>query len=330
MIDRAFLAGASVAWVLGVAACTNGEGNEPNSLPDPPGGSSSTGSTTVTPPTTTQNPTLPVTGSGSGSSGSNGADPTPVTYLFDCVDIQLVGDADGTVIQAQLLENTWRADIDQFKLNIMLEAASRDSEAGEAMLGIRSGVGAEPAEMCAQADTLTELIPVTFTEGETRWGPTSAVGECSVPASGSDGSSYTMELPPDLVVYIYSEDNDVTPFNCTPDGGTPDAVPVRAVKAEVSTNASESIVWGTLTGCLLESEAETLCSCLGSCSGDGPDDLETEGVCAGCPTGGTPLAVLLGGVNPSENCSSIMGEPAFDLRLGFSGAALPHVPASCG
>lgn len=329
MIDRAFLAGVSVAWALGAVACTNGEGNEPNILPDPPAGSSSTGSTTVDPPTTTQNPTLPVTGSGSG--GSAGGDPTPVTYRFDCVDIQMVGDADGTVIQAQLLENTWGSDIDQFKLNIMLEAASRDAEAGEAMLGIRSGVGPESAALCAQPDTISDLIPVTFIEGETRWGPSSAVGECSIPASGTDGSSYEMELPPDQVVYIYAEDDDSTTFNCTPDAGIPDAVPIRAVTAEVSTDANEAVVWGTLNGCLLQAEAQALCSCLGVCSGStGPDDVQTEGECAGCPVGGTPLAVLLGGVSPSENCSSLMGEPAFDLRIGFSGAALPHVPMPCG
>ncbi len=327
MIDRAFLAGVSVAWVLGAAACTNGEGDEPNVLPDPLGGSSSTGATSVD-PVTTANPTLPVTGSG--SSGSAGGDPTPVTYRFDCVDIQQVGDADGTVIQAQLLENTWGSDIDELKLNIMLEAASRDAEAGEAMLGIRSGVGPEAAGLCAQPDTISELIPVTYFEGETRWGPASAVGECSVAASGSDGNSYSMELPPDGVVYIYAEDNDTTPFNCTADAATPDAVPIRAVQAEVSTDAGEGVVWGTLNGCLVEAEAQALCSCLGSCSGSGPDDLQTDGECAGCPVGGTPLAVLLGGVNPSDNCTTIMGVPAFDLRIGFSGAALPHVPTTCG
>lgn len=331
MIDRAFLAGVSVAWVLGAAACTNGEGDEPNVLPDLPGESSTSGSTT-TDSATTQNPTLPVTGSGSGSgsSGSAGGDPTPVTYRFDCIDIQMVGDADGTVIQAQLLENTWSSDIDQLKLNIMLEAESRDAEAGEAMLGIRSGVGPEASGLCAQPDTISDLIPVSYVEGETRWGPSSAVGECSVEAPGADGNSYSMELPPERVVYIYAEDDDTTPFNCTPDAGTPDAVPIRAVTAEVSTDAGEGVVWGTLNGCLVEAEAQALCSCLGSCGGDGPDDLQPDGECGGCPVGGTPLAVLLGGVNPSDNCSSIMGEPAFDLRIGFSGAALPHVPTSCG
>ena len=327
MIDRAFLARMSVAWVLGTAACTNGEGNEPNILPEPAGGSTNVGPTTTDDPTAnTQDPTMPV----SGSSGSGGADPTPVTYRFDCIDIQAVGDADGTVIQAQLLENTWGSDIDELKLNILLEAASRDPDAGEAMLGIRSGVGPEASGLCAQPDTISDLIPVTYTEGETRWGPASAVGECSVAASGSAGNSYEMILPPERVVYIYAEDNDTTPFNCTPADGTPDAVPIRAVQAEVSTDAAEGVVWGTFNGCLLEAEAQALCSCLGSCGGAGPDDLQTEGECAGCPVGSTPLAVLLGGVNPSDNCSSIMGEPAFDLRIGFSGAALPHVPAACG
>ncbi|MBV1858138.1 MAG: hypothetical protein KUG77_06970 [Nannocystaceae bacterium] len=380
MIKRAFLAAAPVAWVLGAIACTNGEGNEANVLPEVPGGSSSTAGPSGSSGETGGESevcdaylrcaadltpeifeTLLDTYGPSGTCWAGGdagaaelcvdsceaglqsledgfgeeacdqgaSDRTPVTYRFDCIDIQMIGDADSTVIQAQILGNTWGSDIDQFKLNILLEVASRDAEAGEAMLGILSGVGPDAAGQCAQSETVSDLIPVTFAASETRWGPGSAVGECSAPTSGSDGVSYQMELPPDRVVYIYSEDNDETPFNCTPAGGTPDAVPIRAVRAEVSTDASEGLVWGTLNGCLLEAEAQGLCSCLGACAGMGPDDLQTEGVCAGCPVGGTPLAVLLGGVNPSENCSSIMGEPAFDLLLGFSGVALPHVPTAC-
>lgn len=316
--------GVSMLGLLGALGCTNGEGNEPNVLPDPSGGSSTT--STSTPSTTT----VAEASSDSGSETGMLADPTPATYRFDCVDIQRIGDADGTAIQAQLLENTWGNDIDEFKLNIMLEVESRDAAAGEAQLGIRSGVGPDASGLCSEENTISELISVAFVGGETRWAAADADGECSVPAAGTKGNSYRMELPPERVVYIYAEDDDTTTFNCTPDEAVPDAVPIRAVQAEVSTNASEDTIWGTLDGCLLESDAAALCSCLGSCSGSGPDDVQTEGDCAGCPTGGTPLGVLLGGVNPSDNCTTVMGAPAYDLTIGFNGRRLPNVPTACG
>lgn len=325
MIVRVTASGVALVWSLGVLGCTNGEGNEPNVLPDPSGGSTSAA-------TSTGATTTPATsGSDSGSdSGTAADDPIPVTYRFDCVDIQGVGDADGTAFQAQVLENTWGNDIDAFKLNIMLEVESRDTAAGEAQLGIRSGVGPDGADLCAEPNTISDLIPVSFVEGETRWAATSANGECSTAMAGTDGNTYEMQLPPERVVYIYAQDDDGTTFNCTPDAGTPDAVPIRAVQAEVSTNPGETAIWGTLNGCLLQSDAAALCSCLGSCAGSGPDDLQTEGTCAGCPTGGVPLAELLGGVNPSDNCTTVMGAPAFDLQIGFSARALPNVPTSCG
>lgn len=301
--------------------CTNGEGNEPNVLPDPNGGRSTTSSSTTA---------VAEASSDSGSETGTPADDTPKTYRFDCIDIQGVGDADGTALQAQLLENTWGNDIDEFKLNIMLEVKSRDFEAGSAQLGIRSGVGSDTSGLCAEENTISELISVEFVEGETRWAAAEAVGQCSTPAQGSSGNSYAMELSPEQVVFIYAEDDDTTTFNCTPDAGTPDAVPMRAMRAEVSTDANETVIWGTLNGCLLEADAAGLCSCLGVCSGTGPDDLQTEGDCAGCPTGGVPLAVLLGGVNPSDHCTSVMGAPAFDLTIGFSGTELPNVPTACG
>ncbi len=314
-----------------VFGCTNGEGDEPNVLPEPESMSSTGPATTDPTIATTADPSMSTTTmTDSGPPTETGDDTAfPATYRFDCVDIQGVGDADGTAFQAQVLENTWSADISNFKLNILLEVESRDSAAGEAKLGIRSGVGSSMAGMCAQADTISDIIDVPFSSDDVRWEPTSAAGECSTAASGAGGNTYQMELGPERVVYIYAEDDDTTTFNCTP-AATPDAVPVRGVVAEVSTDPSERNIAGTLSGCLLESEAMTLCSCLAECSGDGPDDLQPDGVCAGCPVGATPLAVLLGGVNPSANCTALMGEPALDLRLGFTASRLPDVPASCG
>ena len=82
--------------------------------------------------------------------------------------------------------------------------------------------------------------------------------------------------------------------------------------------------YGELTGCLTEAEATQLCSCLGLCAG------EADPECGGCPTGARPLAALLDGVGPSNRCTDLMGEPAFDLTLGFSTTAIPNEPTACG
>jgi hypothetical protein len=254
----------------------------------------------------------------------------PGTWRFECVDIQGVGDGDGTVIQAQVLENTWAADIDNYKLNIMLEVVDRDGEAGTANLGIRSGIGPDAASLCTEPTSETEIIAIDWVEQEVLWEPTATPGECSIPSTRTDGGTYHMALPIETVVYIYAQDTNTVTFNCTPDADLPDAVPVRAVTAEVSTSADESMVAGTLTGCLIAREAQALCSCLAQCAGNmGPGDLQTDGECAGCPTGGVPLSVLLGDVGPSERCTTMAGEDAFDLVLGFTASRLPNVPTTC-
>lgn len=316
------------ALALGTG-CTNGEGNTPNVLPDLVEGTSSTttmATAAMTMPTTTVDPSSGAQTESETESGTS----FPATYRFDCVDIQGVGDADGTAFQAQLLEDTWRADIMNFKLNILLEVEARDEATGQAMLGIRSGIGMQAAGECTQPDTISDLIEVPYVASQTNWAPSDVDEECSVASSGTEGNTYSMSLSPQDVIYIYAEDDDTTPFSCTPDTRVPDAVPVRSISAEVSTNANESVISGTLSGCLLVTEATSLCSCLGTCGNDGPGDIQSDGPCEGCPSGAIQLSVLLGGVNPSANCTSIMGEDALDLKLGFTASRLPDVPVSCG
>ncbi len=311
----------SIVAVVLVAGCLPKEDETQNVLVASTGSSVET-TTTTTPMTTT---TAMV------DFGSGGPETMlPGTWRFECVDIQGVGDGDGTVIQAQVLENTWSADINNFKLNIMLEVVDRDGEAGTANLGIRSGVGPDASSLCVEPTSATDVIEIEWVEEQVLWEPTAAPGECSVPSTRTDGGTYHMALPIDRVVYIYAEDDNTVTFNCTPDAGTPDAVPVRAVEAQVSTNADETVVAGRLTGCLIAREAQGLCSCLAQCAGNmGPGDLQTEGVCAGCPTGGVPLDVLLGDVGASQRCSDLAGEDAYDLVLGFTARRLPNVPTTC-
>jgi hypothetical protein len=251
----------------------------------------------------------------------------PVAYRFECIDIQVLGDADGTAFQARLLEDTWNSDIDSYKLDIMFEVQERDAAAGTARVGIRSGIGTGAGDLCSEPSSESEVIDVVYDAQSALWAPSTDEGTCSAPAPGgtaTDGS-YTMTLGADVLVYIYAQDTDGTVFNCTADDGLPDAVPVRAVEAQLTTSPDGSTVAGTLTGCLLGSEAQALCSCLGECNAANPNEN-----CGGCPDGSVPLATLLGGINPSTRCTELTGADAYDLTLGFSAIALPAIPTPCG
>jgi hypothetical protein len=251
----------------------------------------------------------------------------PAAYRFDCIDVRQLGEvAEDLPLQAKVLENAWSADIDNYKLNIILELQGRDDGDGSAQLGIRSGVGFSADDQCFVTDSASEILDIGWDPAASTWA-VAAADVCSAPASESLGGDYSLQLTPADRFDIYAEDDDGTTFNCTPDPATPDAVPIRAVAAQVTANATGDRLAGELTGCLLEAEADTLCSCLVECAGDG---LQTEGGCAGCPTGGTSLRNLLGNVEPSERCTTLMGENAFDLRIAFSARALPRVPAACG
>jgi hypothetical protein len=256
----------------------------------------------------------------------------PRAYRFDCVDIQGIGDADGSVLQATVLENAWTNDINNYKLNIIMTVTEREEGAGTATVGIGSGVGTQPSDLCNEAGSVTDPYVIGYDPDVAVWTRSADASTCSTMAVPGDphGGSYGIDLGPDDLVNVYAEDDDGTHFNCTPDPGTPNAVPIRALYAEVTANEAGSVLAGVLTGCLVEAEAESLCSCIGACTGDGPDDLQTEGTCAGCPRGSNPLRGLLGNIGSSERCTGIMGEPAFDLQIGFTAVALPSVPQTCG
>lgn len=299
------------------------EGNDTNVLPTQGATEESTGMTAASMSmSSTTDPTADTT------AGDTDIDiPVPIAYRFECIDIQQLGDADGTVFQATLLEDTWSSDIDEYKLNIIFEVVSRDAAASSGEVAIRSGIGTGAADQCAEATSMSEVITVDYDPELAVWSPNEGDGTCSAAAEAGTPSSgsYTMSLPPETIVYIYAQDTNGVTFNCTEDAALPDAVPVRAVEAELTTSTDGQTVAGQLTGCLLETEAEALCSCLGACN---PKTMNEE--CAGCPTGSVPLRSLLQGINPSKRCSDLMAASAFDLTIGFTASALPTVPMTCG
>jgi hypothetical protein len=244
--------------------------------------------------------------------------------------VQTLGDADGDQFQARLLSNTWNDDIDDYRLSIMVTLVERDDSGGSATLRIASGVGPSADDLCAEPTS--ELGPVygTYDPEVAAFGPNAS--DCSAQLGGGAdpaGGTYTLSLGTDEVAYVYAEEDDTTVLNCTADPAIPDAVPIRAVDTTFSASADGSSYYGLMSGCLLESEGLDLCSCLNDCEGDGPDDLQTDGDCQGCPTDGVPLTDLLQGINPSNRCSDVMGVPAYDVAMTFSGKVLPTNPETC-
>jgi hypothetical protein len=273
-------------------------------------------------------------GSGTTDTGTGGSTGAPVelpaTFRFECLDVQTLGDADGDQFQARLLSNTWNEDIDDYRLSIMVTLVERDDPGGSATLRLASGVGPSADGLCAEPSSQLGPVFGTYDPQTAAFGPSS--GDCSAEL-GADadpaGGTYTLTLGTDEVAYVFAEENDTTVLNCTADPATADAVPIRAVDTSFSASADGASYYGLMSGCLLESEGLNLCSCLKDCEGDGPDDLQADGDCQGCPTGGVPLTELLTGINPSDRCSDLMGAPAYDVVMTFSGRVLPANPETC-
>ena len=256
--------------------------------------------------------------------GDPGAD-VPATYRFDCVDIQSLGDADQEVFQVATLQSTWAQDIANFKLNILIDVLSEDADAGEATITIRSGVGSGWADQCGETNTESEVFPVQLDPTADKWTASGAPDSCAEQdPDAAISANYRLEMGAEDFVYIYAEDDDGTAFNCSLEAAAPNAIPISAVSSSISMAEDRSTVAGTLTGCMSEAGALNICSCLAVCEGDEHPD------CPGCPGGAVPLGLLLGGVGPTQNCSDILGEPAFDVVLQFTASRLGEVPMACG
>jgi hypothetical protein len=293
-----------------------------NVLPTQAGSESDSGSSSVTDSMMTLE-----TGADSTADSSGGDIVFPQAYRFECVDIQILGDSDGTALQAQLLQSTWNSDIDNYKLNIIFEVASRDDATGMGTVGIRSGIGTNASDLCSEPTAESDIVDITYDAAVTAWEPTDAEEECSTMAAAgaTSGGTYELVLGATDTVYIYAQDTDGTTFNCTADEALPDAVPIRAVQATLTASADGESMAGTLLGCLGEDEAEALCSCLGMCI-----EGQMNENCGGCPNGSIPLRSLLGDIMPSQRCSDLLGVSAYDIGLGFTASALPSVPTTCG
>jgi hypothetical protein len=296
--------------LLASAACSGDDGGGDNVL-------STTAGTDTDASTTTA-------GTGGADTGVVG-NMFPETFRFSCIDIQLIGDNPDS-FQANTLEQQWQQDMDVFKLNILADILERDDAAGTSVMQIRSGVGGSATDMCSDGATESVEHAAGYDTALNGWGPVAAGTEdlCSSASDEPMGGSYVLSTAATDVFHIYAEDNDGTTFNCTSDPNVLDAVPLHAIEATFTQNVDGTKAWGTLSGCLVETEAEALCSCLGQCAGAANAD------CAGCPDGSVPLRTLLGTIQPDQACSDTMGVPAFTMTLGFSADLLPAVPGTCG
>ena len=257
--------------------------------------------------------------------GGDGGVELPATYRMDCVDIQSLGDADEEVFQVATLQNTWAADIANFKLNILVDLLAEDADAGTGTVSIRSGVGAGWSDQCSEANTESAEFPVTYSPGVETWIPDEAAGQCAqMGGAGVASGTYELEMGKDDFVFIYAEDNDGTAFNCSLEAGAPSAIPIAGISATLSMAEDRNMVAGTLTGCMSEAGAQNICSCLAICQGNQHPN------CPGCPGGAVPLGALLGGIGPTSHCSDLLGEPAFDVVLQFTAQRLGATPMTCG
>jgi hypothetical protein len=256
---------------------------------------------------------------------TGGLEELPATYRFDCVDIQSLGDADKEVFQVATLQSTWAADISGFRLNILFDLLSEDTDTNEATIAIRSGIGTGWTDQCSEPTSESSEHAATIEPMVGEWEPATTDELCAeMNADASATATYDVQLAADEFVYIYAEANDGTYFNCKVGGGAPNAIPIAGIEAQITMTEDRSALAGTLTGCMSASEALTICSCLGVCQGDVHPD------CEGCPGGAVPLGLLLGGINPTQHCSDLMGEDAFDIVLQFSARRLAEVPPTCG
>lgn len=258
-----------------------------------------------------------------GETGEPVAD-VPATYRLDCIDIQMLGDANDEVFQVATLQNTWASDIAGFRLNILIDLLAEDPDAGTGTVTIRSGIGGGWSDQCSQGQTDSAEFPVVYEPGVTQWQPADAEGTCAAMTQTGGSGTYTLELEPQDFIYIYAEDNEGTAFNCSLEAAAPDAIPISAISATITGTADRSGLAGTLTGCMTAADAQNVCSCLSACVGNVHPD------CEGCPGGAVPLGLMLGGINTTPYCSDLLGEPAFDVTLEFSARRLPSVPTTCG
>lgn len=266
-------------------------------------------------------------------------DPTSESYRVDCIRIETLGSVGPDGFQTQFLGRAWTNDITAFKLNVLFDVVGRNVGDGALSLQLHSGIGTSIADMCNEPSSDSPVVDGTYVlDGGDKipfltadGGPPTEEDPCIVDKPGSTGLGDvgTVQLGNDDRVFIYAEDDNGVPFNCTSDA-TPDAVPLRAIQFTMTLSPDGNRAAGRLNGCLTLAEAGVLCSCIGKCTGsNGPEDVQADGICKGCPLGGKPLATQLAGVEPTAHCSELLGQEAFDLIANFSATRMPKKPTTC-
>ena len=220
----------------------------------------------------------------------------PMAFLMDSLVIEELGSQSKDDFMAQLLGAQWAADISKYNLNIILVVEDLDPATGEAELSVGFGIGPDSGTLCFEPKTRTERV----------WLP-------------EDEGLYNLSFE---LVSIYSEDPEGTTFNCNPSPDILDAVPLSSVTGFFDPDEEWTEAVGELVGCLTFAEAETLCTCVGECSGN-PNEK-----CVGCPDGSAPLSERLGTIETTANCTNLMGEESFDLRVSYTAQRVP-VPEVC-
>ena len=126
----------------------------------------------------------------------------PATYRFSCMDVQVLGSADADSIQAGLMEGTWGSDIAGFRLNLLVDFLSLDEAAGTGELMVRSGVGSNNNDQCSEANSDSQVFPVTFQPGVSVYAADDTEGFCSKEdASAPAFGSFQLDLNPDCLLY---------------------------------------------------------------------------------------------------------------------------------
>lgn len=267
--------------------------------------------------------------------GDGGFGP-PAAYRFDCINIRRLGPPPSASrerpIQADTLNQKWREDIELFRLNIMVVLDDPGAN-GEVPIRIGSGVGSGLADVCMEATTNRPPVPSDLAVGTSMYvaTPQETAGE---PCTAEDAAAAAygtarFEIHGNDRVYIYAENNQGLPYNCTADE-RPNAVPLREVHADLTLSPDGTRLAGRMVACLTKSDLETVCSCISPrCHTMEADDLQSGGVCDGCARSGTTLGALFGAVQESPECDPLVGEPAYQMVVGFSGKRLDGQPPVC-
>ncbi|MCB9788212.1 MAG: hypothetical protein H6744_16135 [Deltaproteobacteria bacterium] len=260
--------------------------------------------------------------------------PTSATYRVDCLRVEALGSVGPDGFQTQFLGRAWSADITALQMNPLFEVSEPGADAGDVSVRYRTARVEGVSSLCAQPANESVTVASTLVADAGFTSPFANPTEedpCVVQDSpgAASGDRVDVQFALNEPLYIASEDAAGVAFNCTPEP-TPDAIPLRAATLSATVASDGTRLAGRVEGCILVADAQQVCSCIGKCVGaSGPDDLQTDGPCAGCPVGGKPLATQLAGVQPTAHCTALAGEQAFDLALNFSATRLPAAPPTC-